>query len=133
MRRQKAIILGIGFLLISVGYVAWCWRPFYLRPTLIYDDNVPPAAKVAVEKLHKDQNLWGPSPFNLKYAIHLLGKPWKNTMEYRVLCKPEWNLVNVKMMASPYVSTTLIKEDGEWQMPKKRTRDDFWMYIFNRG
>lgn len=92
MKKRNAIILGIGFLLIVAGYAAWCWRPFYLRPTLVYEDGVPPEAKKAVEQWFKD-NPYGysePFPFTLSNSTHRLAKPWLDNRKVRILFSPVW-------------------------------------------
>jgi hypothetical protein len=75
MRKRNAILLGLGFLLTVVAYVAWCWRPYYQRVPLAYSEDIPPEVVVAVKEWRERDPRWGPEAFELGGAISRLGKP----------------------------------------------------------
>jgi len=59
MKLRHAMILGLVFLLGVVGYVAWCWRGYYLRPSMTFSENLPPDAVAMIEEWHQQDPLWG--------------------------------------------------------------------------
>jgi len=78
MKRCNAIILGIAFVLIMTGYVAWCWRAFYLVPLFRYNTRFAgaPEARTLVEKWRVEHEGWDQPRFDGKRALRMLIRPW---------------------------------------------------------
>ena len=64
MKRRNAILLGLAFLLMAGGYIAWCWGPFYLPPKVTYNIDFlwTPQAKDLVEKWRTANAGWDDMP-----------------------------------------------------------------------
>jgi hypothetical protein len=75
MKRRNAFLLGSAFLLVLAGYVAWCWRAFYLSPPVHYA-NAPSEEVIGlIKRWQKESPLGAPVSFHLQNAIHMLAKP----------------------------------------------------------
>ena len=53
MRKRNAIIVGSAFLLITAGYVAWCYQHSYMRRPFHYAANIPPEVVAMAEQYRK--------------------------------------------------------------------------------
>ena len=102
MRKSNAILLGLVFLLMTAGYLAWCWRPFYLERTFTYESNVPPDAIVAVKAWRKGIDYWDKLPFRYDMAVYLLGRPWSPIGKPRVSLETDRDTVIVNEKGNRY-------------------------------
>lgn len=77
MKRRNAILLGLAFLLMMAGYVAWCWRAFYLPTPVRYTDTPSEEVIGLIRRWQEERPLGAPISFDPEHAIWLLGKPWR--------------------------------------------------------
>jgi hypothetical protein len=117
MKRRNAILLGLAFLLVLAGYVAWCWRPFYSPPSIRYEPNVPKEAIVQVERWRLTK--WkssGPMPFSWKNAYYLLKDPYiRESLRKRATYNPDFRAVYIKTAQSDHPWACFIMESGTWR------------------
>ena len=57
------------------AYVAWCARPFCIRPKLAFSDKVPENARTEIREWFKHSALTRPKPFSWKDFRHNLKYP----------------------------------------------------------
>lgn len=50
MKQTHWIILIISLTLVGIGYVAYCWRGFYLKPPLEFEKGITDSEKDVVQK-----------------------------------------------------------------------------------
>ena len=117
MKRRNAILLGVAFVMLIVGYVAWCWRPFYLRPLFRYHDNVPPDAVAVIEDWRRNSPDWEPSEFEIRHALKRLGQPWEARYSFKVnvLFFSEENAIGIGDPFECVMPYHFVKEDGRWK------------------
>ncbi len=74
MKRRKAMLLGLAFLLT----VAWCWRGFYLPARIIYDTSFihAPQAKTMAERWQAEHKGWDDLQLHGMRALRMLRRPW---------------------------------------------------------
>jgi hypothetical protein len=76
MKKRTAILLS-GMLLCSIGgYVAWCFRSFYLPPPLEFVGDVSPGARKAMEEWRNTSSYAAPLKFGSSTAWWNLCHPW---------------------------------------------------------
>jgi len=78
MRKRNAILLGSAFLLTVAGYVAWCWRPFYMPTKARYPDGSSKEVVAVVNQWRGENRLGMPSRFDRQLALEMLRHPWRN-------------------------------------------------------
>jgi hypothetical protein len=76
MKRRKAIILFGSFFLMLLAYVTWCARPFYLKPPLPSEPELPDQARARAEQWRKSTSLLRPLEFNWNDFLCTLAEPW---------------------------------------------------------
>jgi len=127
MKRRNAILLGLAFLLMVAGYVAWCWRAFYLPTPVRYADAPSEEVIGVIKRWQKESPLGDPVSFDLTLAFHLLVQPWRHsrqTMEARLARTESGEMVceiwgyaygGCGMGPIPYLKRDgYIKSDGKW-------------------
>ncbi|MEK7951798.1 hypothetical protein [Luteolibacter soli] len=80
MKRRTAILLFGSLLLSMGGYVAWCFRPFYLPPRLFFTGQESPGARKALEEWRWSSNYAAPARFEWSMAWWNLRHPWQCKM-----------------------------------------------------
>ena len=120
MKRRNAILLGSVFLLITAGYVAWCWRPFYSPRPVRYTDAPSEEVKALVERWQSESQFGMPYSFDRDIAIRLLANPWRpyrqpmevqlaRTESGEMMCEISNGGGSCIMAGDRY-----IKRDGKW-------------------
>lgn len=75
MKKQSAIrFLALG-LTVAVGYLAWCSRPFFLRPDLEFDSHVAKEMRDFITAWDEDMKFFKPEPFSWENFGRNLMKP----------------------------------------------------------
>lgn len=74
MKRRNAILLGLVFLMMIAGYLAWCWRGFYL--TTPFKGYMRDEHLVLVQQWRAKNPGWDDVPFNGRLALRMLMRPW---------------------------------------------------------
>jgi len=129
MRKRSAILLGSAFLLMLAGYVAWCWRAFYLPTPFHYNVRFSgvPEARILVEEWQAAHEGWDASRFDGKRAMRMLVRPWYDhrgsTIAFmdrhdgeRIVCR----------LIAPHARQLVIlrwdKVDGSWSLESEEKR-----------
>ena len=81
MRKRTAVLVFGGILLAMAGYVAWCARPFYVRPGVAYDENVPQEARHLIAELWERTGGLPPAEFDWELLTGNLADPWHARVE----------------------------------------------------
>lgn len=121
MKRRNAMLLGLAFLLMVAGYVAWCWRPFYLRTPV--RPCLPDQQLALFEQWRVEHPDWDRSPFDGRMAVRMLIRPW---YDYRGMVTANAIYNNGERMICQIDHTPtrrvailkLVNVDGKW------TRED---------
>ncbi len=62
MKNRKAIAI-FGSLLLALGvYLAWCCRPFYVRPGLAFENDIPEDVRVVIREWWNSDEVFKPLP-----------------------------------------------------------------------
>ncbi|MEK7951800.1 hypothetical protein [Luteolibacter soli] len=80
MKRRTAILLFGALLLSMSGYVAWCWRPFYVKPRLKFAGNMSPGSRRSAEEWRGASSYPAPLGFDWSEAWQNLQHPWNCRM-----------------------------------------------------
>ena len=129
MKRHNAIILGLAFLLMVAGYVAWCWRAFYLVPPFHYNVRFAdvPEARTLVEQWRAGHTGWDRPQFDGKRAVRMLVRPWYDhrgsTIAFLDQHKEEGIVCRlVAAHARQLVILRWHKVDGSWSLESEEKR-----------
>ena len=129
MRRRNAILFGLVFLLMITGYIAWCWRAFYLPTKFGYQLSFlkVPYAEALVKKWHTEHAGWDAPRFDGRLAVRMLIRPWydyrgstnafldhlgEGAIECRIVARHARKVVVLRF----------VKVDGNWVMENETTR-----------
>jgi len=117
MKRRNAIFLGSVFLMMLAGYVAWCWRGYYLRPSMTFSENLPPDAAAMMEGWHQQDPLWAPSPFSVMDAARRLSRPWEEEKSFicEVRFPSDVNTVVIGDETNGWILYYFLKSEEKWK------------------
>ncbi|BCX47720.1 hypothetical protein HAHE_16280 [Haloferula helveola] len=74
MKRKRAIILsGLGVCVLA--YAIWLGRPFYVRPGLLVDHQIPPEAEEVVREWFEESGGCPPAQLNFANLLEALSSP----------------------------------------------------------
>lgn len=116
MRKRNAILLCLAFVLLMAGYVAWCWRGFYLRASFDYSAGVPEDARVILENWRKNDPHWEPVPFSSRLAVGWLIRPWASRRQVDVDRLGIADRIVVSDQGHTRSAHVFLKYDGRWQI-----------------
>ena len=126
MRKRNAIICGSAFLLVLAGYVAWCWRSYYLPIPVTYQNGASDDVVALVDKLRKEDPFWRPHPMNKDGAILMLMKPWlsfRGSIHVHVTQSSDGRMeCHILGGQSDMLSSDrYVKENGKWISQRDRS------------
>ncbi|MEK7951801.1 hypothetical protein [Luteolibacter soli] len=113
MRKRAAIFLFGTLLLSTGGYVAWCWRSFYVKPSLVFDSSVSPEGRKAMEEWRNTSSYPKALEFKWSAAWWNLGHPYdcEKTLPVRVEENANAGLWARHMVFGSWVFSKIA---GEW-------------------
>lgn len=116
MRKRNAILCGSVFLLVLAGYVAWCWRPFYLKQPIVFENDIPPEVVAAVKEWRETDPSWAPEKFRPREALSLLTNP-RNGYYDTVTVRRERsdNSISVREPSACFGRGYFAVRDGKWR------------------
>lgn len=80
MKKSRMLLLFGGLFLMLVGYVAWCWRTFYLRAPMPDLSSMPEEAQAAATTEIERWKLRNPEEFNGGRMKELLMNPYESDL-----------------------------------------------------
>ena len=115
MRKRTAILL-FAFLLLGIGgYVAWCFRPFYLKPRLEFAGSVSPEARSAAKSWAKTSSYPPAREFEWEDGMEYLRYPWDDWRVPPVIIEEE---LGCGLWATHgYRTWVFSKTRGQWGLP----------------
>ena len=127
MSKRRASLLFLTLFAIVSGYVAWCARPFYLKPQLTFDADVGPADRTALGKWYEETDLVAPTKFQWAAMWAKLKNPWASGRG-RAACDTwhsdqsgEAYMEIVQTGRTTYISLTQEAGDARWVPKRGRT------------
>jgi hypothetical protein len=129
MKRRNAILLGLVFLLMVAGYLAWCWRGFHLPTKFSYHLGFveAPQVETLVENWHTEHAGWDAPRFDGRLALRMLILPWYDYrgsttafLDHRGDDRIECRIIapHARKMAVLW----FVKVDGNWSLESEATR-----------
>ena len=116
MKLRHATILGLVFLLGVAGYVAWCWRPFYLKQTIAFGEDIPPEVVAAVKEWRETDPSWGPEKFRPREALSLLTNPRDGYYDTVTVRRERAdNSISVREPSACFGRGYFAVRDGKWK------------------
>ncbi len=86
MKKHRVRLLAFIVLALALSCIcllAWCCRPFYLRPSLAFEDEVPLEAREVISTWHDETDLLSPLRFSFEEMAGCLSDPWS---DHRPVC-----------------------------------------------
>jgi len=121
--------LGLVFLLLVAGYVAWCWRAFYLVPPFHYNVGFvgAPQARALVEKWQAEHEGWDQPRFDEKRALRMLIRPWYDHRGSTIafMDRNDEERIECRLIAGHARQVAILrwqKVDGTWSVENEETR-----------
>jgi len=81
IKRRSFIFLFGFFILLVAAWCAWCARPFYVRPQLVFYSDPPPAGKAMIESWFRSSGHFGCQAFDFGDYLGYLGRPYEEHVD----------------------------------------------------
>ena len=115
MKRKRAVVIGVLVAAVA-GYAVWLGRPFYLRPGLSVDHQIPPEAEEVVRDWYRETGGCSPARLSFSNLLDVLSSPSGSDVGYAAAILESGTEIR------------LVHDGREWYFIKST---DGW--VFDRG
>jgi hypothetical protein len=116
MKRRNAILL-FGFMSLAVvGYAAWGARVFLLKPGIVFDPDVPDAARAVIRGWHDSDRFATAERFTWQAYLGRLQNPWQKGSVPVTVRLIRGGGIYVQHGSRPAVGWEFAKANEEWML-----------------